>query len=88
MQPNAQYEELVKGKEAALLAAKTKDVDQARREELAKEAKELLEEQNKKPDVSVLPTLKISDIEKTLPGTDVERVQFNNTPVKHDTVMT
>lgn len=82
MQPNSLYEELIKGKEAELLAAKTKDVDEARREQLAREAEELLEEQNKKPDVSVLPTLKISDIEKSLPGSDIERVQFNHTPVQ------
>ncbi|XP_055343620.1 presequence protease, mitochondrial-like [Paramacrobiotus metropolitanus] len=81
MKPDTAYEEQLKEKESQLLAEKTAGIDAATRQRLLEEARELEEEQNKKPDVSVLPTLKISDIESSLPRVNIKEINYENTPI-------
>ncbi|OWA49973.1 Presequence protease, mitochondrial [Hypsibius exemplaris] len=81
MKPREDYEAGIKAKEDQLLALKLGEVDDARRKELFEQGNALAEEQSKKPDVSLLPTLTVSDIETSLPPVDIRRITYENTPI-------
>lgn len=81
MRPDTNFESDLQAKEAHLLTEKISGLDSQKREELCKLGNELVEEQSKKPDVSILPTLQVSDIEKSLPTAEIRRLTYENTPI-------
>lgn len=73
MSPDEKYEESKALAEQELLKTKLKELSVEEKEQIYKNGKILLAEQQKKEDVGVLPTLKIEDLKA-----DVERYKFSD----------
>ncbi|XP_055353410.1 presequence protease, mitochondrial-like [Paramacrobiotus metropolitanus] len=85
MKADAAYGEHMREKEGRLLGEKLSVSNPprslVRRVGVLSQAKELEDDQKKVQDVSVLPTLKLSDIEPTLPRASIREINVENTPI-------
>ncbi|XP_065212088.1 presequence protease, mitochondrial [Planococcus citri] len=71
MSPDQHYEENIKKQETDLLQAKLSGLSESQLQEIYKIGLELREEQNRKEDLSCLPSLKISDINEDIKKVDL-----------------
>lgn len=81
MNPQPTFEHALKERESQLLQERIAKLDEQEKQALRDDAQELLLEQSKKPDVSVLPTLKIADIEPTIPTVNINQISFGSIPI-------
>lgn len=72
MSPDTEYEEKQKEKEVRLLKSKLSEMSEQNLQDVYKIGIELREEQNRKEDLSCLPSLKISDISKQIKTADLD----------------
>lgn len=82
MSPDANYEQKKLELESELLQKKTSNLTPEMKEKIFKEGLLLRKEQDKKEDVSCLPTLKVSDLKKVIDEDKLEEIKYSDIPVQ------
>ncbi|CAG0903534.1 unnamed protein product [Cyprideis torosa] len=86
MTPDPDFEKREKAAEEALLRSKVEALGAEERKEVLKMAEALQKQQNQEEDLSVLPILKISEIERTVEAVEMEDIAIDDIQfkVRHD----
>lgn len=83
MSPSEDYEQKLEEAEKRLLDEKVSKLTQNDRDQIYKNGKLLLESQDANEDLSILPTLNVKDISRSMKKTVFERVTVNEIPVQY-----
>jgi len=82
MEPFDDYNKILANREKQKLEKLSKMLTKAEKEKIYKQGLELIEFQNKQDDASVLPTLELSDISKTIKRIDLSHEIIDRCPVQ------
>ncbi|KAI7908289.1 peptidase M16C associated-domain-containing protein [Cokeromyces recurvatus] len=88
MRPDEKYSATVLSEEKSRLAKKVESLTDKEKAEIAQDGKDLLASQDRKEDLSCLPTLQLSDIAHKAKHTILEHTGLCNTPVQWRTTST
>nr|XP_027202513.1 presequence protease, mitochondrial-like [Dermatophagoides pteronyssinus] len=85
MSPDPDYENQLQNHEQSILNMKISQLSNKDHEEILKNSQELLKLQNQQEDVSILPTLTIQDINRTILKTNLENIRIGMIPIQYST---
>lgn len=82
MSPDAEFENYLMSKEEELLKEKLEKLNDSEKKVIFKLGQDLQKEQQKKDDVSVLPTLYLKDISRKLPPTTLQDISLEGITIQ------